>query len=62
MVPHQDLWTVDDAVQMAVQMWGAGLEGVVIKDCDAPYQRTRNAAWLKVGRPWQNKIGWRAAA
>lgn len=61
-VPHQDLWTVDDAVQMACEMWAAGLEGIVIKDADAPYQRTRSPAWLKCGRPWQAKIGWRKAA
>lgn len=61
-VPHQDLWHVDDALQMAAEMWRAGLEGVVLKDAEAPYQRTRSAAWQKVGRPWQSKIRWRLAA
>lgn len=61
-VPHLDLWTVDDAVSMACEMWAAGLEGVVIKDAEAGYARTRSQAWQKVGRPWQAKIGWRAAA
>lgn len=61
-VPHLDLWTVDDAVTMACEMWAAGLEGVVIKDAEAGYQRNRSNAWMKVGRPWQAKIGWRAAA
>lgn len=60
-VPHLDLWTVDDAVTMACEMWAAGLEGVVIKDAEAGYQRNRSNAWMKVGRPWQAKIGWRAA-
>lgn len=61
-VPHVDLWTVDDALQMVAEMWRAGLEGIVIKDAQAPYQRTRNAAWMKCGRPWQSKIHWRLAA
>lgn len=61
-VPHLDLWTVDDALQMVAEMWRAGLEGIVIKDAQAPYQRNRSNAWMKVGRPWQAKIGWRAAA
>lgn len=61
-VPHADVWTVDDAVQMASEMWAAGLEGIVLKDAESSYQRNRNPAWLKVGRPWQSKLGWRIAA
>lgn len=61
-VPHVDVWTVEDAVGMARHMWDAGLEGVVLKDATAAYTRTRNAAWLKIGRPWQQKLGWRRAA
>lgn len=61
-VPHQDLWTADDALHMAVEMWRAGLEGIVIKDAEQGYQRTRSAAWMKVGRPWQSKIAWMEAA
>lgn len=61
-VPHQDLWTVDDALVMAAEMWRAGLEGIVIKDAEAPYQRSRTSAWQKVGRPWQSKITWKEAA
>lgn len=61
-VPHVDLWCVDDALQMVTEMWRAGLEGIVLKDAEAPYQRTRSAAWMKVGRPWQSKIRWQQAA
>lgn len=61
-VPHQDLWHVDDALVMVAEMWRAGLEGIVIKDAEAPYQRTRSNAWQKVGRPWQDKIRWKEAA
>lgn len=57
-VPHRDLWHVDDALQMAAEMWRAGLEGCIFKDAEAPYQRTRNRAWMKCGRPWQSKIRW----
>lgn len=61
-VPHVDLWCVDDALQLVSELWRAGLEGAVIKDAEAGYSRTRNAAWQKVGRPWQDKITWRMAA
>lgn len=61
-VPHAEIWHVDDALMMAAEMWRAGLEGIVLKDATAPYQRTRSAAWQKVGRPWQNKIIWKEAA
>lgn len=60
-VPHVDLWTVDDALLMVSEMWRAGLEGIVIKDAESPYRRTRSNAWSKVGRPWQGKITWRQA-
>lgn len=61
-VPHLDLWHVDDALQMVAEMWRAGLEGIVIKDATASYVRQRSNAWAKVGRPWQRKIHWKAAA
>jgi ATP-dependent DNA ligase len=47
---------------MAREMWAAGLEGIVLKDAEAPYRRNRNAAWQKIGRPWQQKLGLRIAA
>jgi ATP-dependent DNA ligase len=61
-VPHQDLWTVDDALMMVAEMWKANLEGIVIKDAESPYVRQRSNAWAKVGRPWQSKIHWQQAA
>ena len=61
-VPHVEIWHVDDALTMAAEMWRAGLEGIVLKDATAAYTRTRSAAWQKVGRPWQSKIHWRKAA
>ena len=61
-VPHVELMHVDDALCMVAQMWRAGLEGIVLKDAEAGYSRTRNAAWQKVGRPWQDKIRWKEAA
>jgi len=61
-VPHVDLWTVDDALQLVAEFWRAGLEGAVFKDAEAPYVRQRSNAWMKCGRPWQDKIRWRQAA
>lgn len=61
-VPHVDLFHVDDALQLVAEFWRAGLEGIVIKDAAAPYVRQRSQAWAKVGRPWQSKIHWKAAA
>lgn len=61
-VPHVDLWHVDDALQLVAEFWRAGLEGAVLKDATAAYTRTRSTAWQKVGRPWQSKIHWRQAA
>lgn len=61
-VPHTDIWTVDDALMIAAQMWRAGLEGCVFKDAEAPYVRQRSNAWMKCGRPWQSKIHWQQAA
>ena len=61
-VPHVDLFHVDDALCMVAEMWKANLEGIVIKDATAPYVRQRSNAWAKVGRPWQDKIRWRQAA
>lgn len=61
-VPHRDVWCVDDVLEAAAEMWAAGLEGVVIKDMFAPYQRQRVKHWAKVGRPWRDKLNWRKAA
>jgi ATP-dependent DNA ligase len=61
-VPHRDVWHPDDVLEAAGEMWAAGLEGVVIKDMFAPYQRSRVRHWAKVGRPWRDKLNWRMAA
>ena len=61
-VPHVDLWHVDDALQFVAEFWRAGLEGAVFKDAEAPYVRQRSNAWMKCGRPWQDKIRWKEAA
>lgn len=61
-VPHQELWTVDCVVEMTFAMWNAGLEGIVLKNAEAGYQRSRNSAWRKVGRLFQAKMGWRPLA
>lgn len=61
-VPHVDLWSVDDALQLVAEFWRAGLEGAVFKDAEAPYVRQRSPAWMKCGRPWQSKIRWQLAA
>lgn len=61
-LPHRDVWHVDEAIEMAGEMWAAGLEGIVVKDAFAPYVRARSNAWLKVGRPWRDKLQWRKAA
>ena len=61
-VPHVDLWCVDDALQLVAEFWRAGLEGIVIKDATAPYVRQRSNSWMKCGRPWQSKIRWQLAA
>lgn len=61
-VPHVELMHVDDALQFVVEFWRAGLEGAVFKDAEAPYVRQRSNAWMKCGRPWQDKIRWQLAA
>lgn len=61
-VPHVDLFHVDDALQFVAEFWRAGLEGAVFKDAEAGYWRTRSNSWMKCGRPWQDKIRWREAA
>jgi ATP-dependent DNA ligase len=61
-LPHREVWHVDEAIEMAGEMWAAGLEGCVVKDAFAPYVRARSNSWLKVGRPWRDRLGWRAAA
>lgn len=47
-----------DTVEQAVAAWGHGWEGLVLKDPESPYQRTRNGLWAKIK---QENIGkWQA--
>lgn len=45
-----DVWleTVDDVRDEANRVWARGLEGLMLKDPEAPYVRGRSDAWLKV--------------
>lgn len=61
-VPHVDLWHVDDALQFVAGLWRAGLEGAMFKDAEAGYVRQRSQSWMKCGRPWQSQIRWKEAA
>lgn len=58
----EDEWAFDaaDVIDAARRVWASDGEGVVVKDADAPYQRNRNSAWLKVTR--ENYTKWRIAA
>ena len=51
-----DGWAFDsgDVLDEARRVWAVGGEGLMLKDAEAPYQRNRNAAWLKVkpNGPW----------
>lgn len=57
-VKHRQVFTADEVVGLAVETWNAGGEGIVLKDASAPYRRTRANAWMKIGRPWQKRLGW----
>lgn len=61
-LPHAYALTAGDVIDQAMKVWRDGGEGLVIKDMLAPYQRNRSDAWLKVGRPWQDKLGLKLAA
>jgi ATP-dependent DNA ligase len=62
LVDHVETWFVDDVLEQAAAIWAAGGEGVVIGDPEAPYRRNRSNAWMKVGRPWRDKLNWKEAA
>lgn len=62
LVASAEAWHVDDVIEQAAAIWDAGGEGCVIKDPFAPYVRSRSSAWLKVGRPWRDKLQWKRAA
>lgn len=61
-LPHSLAFEARDVVQAACDVWAMGREGVMIKAPDSPYIRSRSRDWMKVGRPYQNKLGCKAAA
>lgn len=60
MIPDEWAFDAADVIDAARRVWAVGGEGVVVKDADAPYQRNRNSAWLKVKQ--ENFTKWRIAA
>lgn len=52
----EDEWcfSAPDVIDAATRVWAAGGEGCMAKLADAPYERRRSKAWLKVkpGGPW----------
>lgn len=54
-----DEWAFDaaDVIAAARRVWAAGGEGLMLKDAEAPYQRSRNNAWQKVKA--ENAHKWR---
>lgn len=46
----QHSWAFDaiDVRDLVCPIWGAGREGLMLKDPQAPYQRNRNGAWQKL--------------
>lgn len=61
-LPHVHAFTRQEVVDLVAGIWSCGGEGAVIKDMTAPYRRNRSKDWMKVGRPWQQKLGWKEAA
>lgn len=57
-----DEWVFDaaDVLGAARRVWAVEGEGIMLKDAEAPYQRNRNDAWLKV--KMENFSKWRMAA
>ncbi len=53
----EDAWLLDvaDVMTLAHHVWADGGEGLMLKDMQAPYQRSRTDAWLKVTRENQHK-------
>lgn len=52
-----DEWATDaaDVLDLARRVWADNGEGVMVKDAEAPYCRTRNRSWLKV----KSEAAWR---
>lgn len=47
-LPDTWLFTADDVRDEARRVWASGGEGLMLKDPEAPYTRSRSDAWLKV--------------
>ncbi len=58
----QGQWVMDSSgvIDEVRRVWSTGGEGCVTKDLEAPYQRSRNGAWMKVKA--ENEAKWRNAA
>lgn len=56
----EDEWIfgADHALSVARQRWADGLEGIMLKDPEAPYVRGRNSSWMKLkqanSHKWSN--------
>lgn len=59
-LPDQWVFGAQDALRAAQEIWAADGEGVMLKDPDSPYQRNRNASWMKIKR--ENAHKWSFAA
>lgn len=55
-LPHVHVFTRDEVIDLAQGVWSTGGEGCVLKDMAAGYERKRNSNWLKVGRPWRERL------
>lgn len=59
--PSHHAYTMQCVLDHARQVWAGQGEGVMLKDWNAPYRLGRNRGWLKIGRPWRDKLMLRAA-
>jgi ATP-dependent DNA ligase len=62
LVESRHAYSLPCVLDRARHVWAAGGEGVMLKDWNAPYRLGRNRAWMKIGRPWRDKLTRRAAA
>lgn len=61
-LPHSRVFSAFGIVEAVQEVWQRGGEGCMVKDADAPYQRNRSNAWLKVKRDQSWTKQWRIAA
>lgn len=55
-VPDEWVFDVEHLRSEAERVWATGGEGIMLKSPDAPYRRTRSAAWQKVKHRAQFKL------